>query len=809
MTDQGSQPDADRLIDQLLQAIDEGRPVDVDISEIIDDEQRRLIESLKKIARVSSSIQQQIESCEIQVEAGDTWGPLRIMDRIGSGGLGVVYRAFDQVLDRVVAVKFLKPESRLYLSDAQFLDEARNMAMVRHPNVLAVHGGHSDRGLAGYWTEFLDGDVLYDRLQSETLGWSESLKMAAELARAVQAIHQNELVHGDIKSLNVMLQPGRGAILLDFGSSVSLSDKLDRSDKVFSGTPVAMAPEQTDQRQSTFSSDIFCLGLLFFELSADKHPLSGLSRELIEGHLKSLSSLTSSLSGPARWRRLLAAMLHVDPESRPDIETVVTELETIESAPRRRARHFAVGTVMSLLALVALIAIVSRDNILDANRQTETINDILSGTFLSVAPYSDGSNVKLVDALSDAESRILGNPLLNESIRQDLLVRIDRTYLSLSEHDRVISLANTLLTQPTLSVLNKMKVWQYQADVHSDQGDYATSNQWLKRILDQPADTVATHDEHLSALASLFFNQLQLGDLDSLPDLLTRIENVKPQSSMRLSALGELAYNEGAYYDALQQHQQAHDAYVAAAGFYEQNHHAEYYGVLTSLSQAAQAKTRMDDTQAQREGLAELEALLPRMLTSMGEDHGHVINTRLNLGYAYLQSDEFESATETFESMQSVIDRVYGKNSLYSLGTLRYYLTIAQANAGALKEAALEFADIINALQTHHDDQPEVLIKVAMTAIWFYYDTQGDLNSATNLCDVALDLAEKRLEPNHAHTGLLKQYRALIDHSLGDEDALTRAIALHEEHTKRFSRPDQFTSRIAQKLQSLSKQKPD
>ena len=198
---------------------------------------------------------QQVTANEL-VQPGDQWGHLIIKELMGQGGMGLVFAAHDTLLDRPVAVKFLNASHSGLLSSDQFTQEARHMAKIRHPNVLAVYGANTFDEITGFWSELLIGETL-DQAEATIFSWPDILSIALQLAEAVVNIHAAGLVHGDIKPQNIILEPNRGAVLMDFGSVLDLnSDSQDWQ----SSTPLVMAPELFLGHQKSTSSDVYALG---------------------------------------------------------------------------------------------------------------------------------------------------------------------------------------------------------------------------------------------------------------------------------------------------------------------------------------------------------------------------------------------------------------------------------------------------------------------------------------------------------------------------------------------------------------------
>src|SRR5580658_2464276 len=212
---------------------------------------------------------------------GDTpsqshWGSFVLNARVGSGGFGEVYRAWDPHLQREVALKLLLPGA--VGGEAEYeamLREARALASVRHPNIVPVHGVDRHDGRVGFWTDFVRGKTLAVLLREQgTFGSREAASIGLDVAKALSAVHRAGLLHRDIKAENVMREEGGRILLMDFGLS-----SLESHAATFSGTPNYMAPELFQNGKSSVASDIYAMGVLLYYLLAGEYParLSGLT----------------------------------------------------------------------------------------------------------------------------------------------------------------------------------------------------------------------------------------------------------------------------------------------------------------------------------------------------------------------------------------------------------------------------------------------------------------------------------------------------------------------------------------------------
>lgn len=245
----------------------------------------------------------------------ESWGPFRILERIGQGSFGEVYRAFDTMLEREVALKLLLPRGSDQESERRdVLREARAMARVRHPNVVPVYGVDTHDGRVGFWSDFVRGRTLSALLDAQgPFGAREVSNIGVDLCRAVGAVHAAGLLHRDIKAGNAMREEGGRILLMDFG----LSHATDRAQGV-AGTPAYMAPELFDGRPASVSSDVYALGVLLFQLLTGKFPVDGSVLGMRDAHQtgvrRALLDLRPDL--PEQLARVVEAAIHPDPAKR-------------------------------------------------------------------------------------------------------------------------------------------------------------------------------------------------------------------------------------------------------------------------------------------------------------------------------------------------------------------------------------------------------------------------------------------------------------------------------------------------------------
>jgi len=246
-----------------------------------------------------------------------SWGRLRILERIDAGGYGEIYRAHDPVLEKTVALKLLLPGPGERSETSSLLDEARRLARVRHPNVLTVHGADVVDGRVGLWTDFIEGETLEERLKRQgPSGPEEAALVGIDLCAALAAMHAAQLVHRDVKTKNVMRAKGGRTVLLDFSA---VEDRASDRPGTLTGTLHYMAPELLRGERSGPVSDIYALGVLLYRLVTGRHPIESNDRmelrdKVVRGEWRPLRDVRPDL--PPAFAAVIERALARDPADR-------------------------------------------------------------------------------------------------------------------------------------------------------------------------------------------------------------------------------------------------------------------------------------------------------------------------------------------------------------------------------------------------------------------------------------------------------------------------------------------------------------
>jgi len=200
----------------------------------------------------------------------------RIERELGAGGMATVYLAADLRHDRKVAIKVLKPELAAVLGAERFVQEIKTTAALSHPHILPLFDSGEAGGFLYYVMPYIQGETIRERLNRETqFGIDEAVRIATEVADALDYAHRHGVIHRDIKPENILLHDGR-PMVMDFGIALAVSAAAGgrmTETGLSLGTPHYMSPEQaTAEKDITARSDIYSLASVLYEMLAGQPP---------------------------------------------------------------------------------------------------------------------------------------------------------------------------------------------------------------------------------------------------------------------------------------------------------------------------------------------------------------------------------------------------------------------------------------------------------------------------------------------------------------------------------------------------------
>ncbi len=291
------------------------------------------------------------------VGVGQRIGNYRVLRKLGQGGMGAVYEAVQEEIGRRAAIKVLLPDfAKDQQSILRFFNEARAVNIIHHPGLVGVfESGRLDDGAAYIVMEYLSGELLTARLEKAgRLAHQDGINIARQIASALRAAHEKGIVHRDLKPDNVMLvadpdmPDGERVKIFDFGIAKlrlnslapTPASKLRTQTGVIMGTPTHMAPEQCRGAADVDGkADVYSLGVILYQMLVGHPPFMADSpSELMSMHMRDKPPLLLKLdpSIPEELADLVHRMLAKEPEGRPDMDTIVAELEAMGAYRTRR-----------------------------------------------------------------------------------------------------------------------------------------------------------------------------------------------------------------------------------------------------------------------------------------------------------------------------------------------------------------------------------------------------------------------------------------------------------------------------------------
>ena len=302
---------------------------------------------------------------------GQTISHYKIGEKLGEGGMGVVYKAEDTKLERGVALKFLSP---LLVQDAEvrrrFEREAKAAAALSHPNVCMVHEIDEADGRMFIAMEFVEGESLDKKIEPGPLKLEEALDIAGQIAKGLEAAHNKKIYHRDIKPQNVMVGEDGHVTVMDFGlAQLADRSRLTRDDTTL-GTVTYMSPEQTEGSGTDHHTDIWSLGVVLYEMITGQQPFKGdyeqaVMYSILNEQPEPITALRTGV--PMELERVVNKCLGKRPEERYQAAAdLIVDLQAVaddsavgtraipvapDSAPRRKRLWPALAAAAALLAV--------------------------------------------------------------------------------------------------------------------------------------------------------------------------------------------------------------------------------------------------------------------------------------------------------------------------------------------------------------------------------------------------------------------------------------------------------------------------
>ena len=587
------------------------------------------------------------------------WGSLEIRELIGEGSFAEVYRAHDPVLERDIALKLQRQDAHLTDPKA-YIDEARRLARVRHPHVLAIHGADIHDGRVGLWADLLSGHTLEEEIQTAApMRPDEVVRLSVPLADALSEVHRCGLIHGDVKASNVFLTEKGEPVLMDFGAGSDSGEGVGTS--VAQGSPLSMAPELFEAGTSTAKSDLYSLGVLIYRLLSGVYPIEAGSFEaLAKVHSRRAAGSPLEIRAPRGLKKLLAALLAPVPAERPTADEAAAALRWIQGAPRRRRRAalawaaivgLALGLVAATVGLVQVQR--SQERAVAARDEAETVNDLLQKILLSPTAINLGPSSSVADLMERAEGVVEEAVSSQPSAAARSIAVLAHSWTDLGDLERAERLARRAL--------------EIQSTVEVGEDRPSKTQLVLETRLTMVLRRAQREEEALALARRVYEREDVLPELD---DLRLRIRH-------ELALLSQLT---GDLEGARQWFVEGIDLAETMAPRYDFTRRTllgDYAGLLAANGDSHAAAQILED-------------LLDRQIRAEGERDGNTLTARHHLGRALIVSGRFSEAERVLSDGLRVADEWLGESSQFALALRSALATVYDIQGNPAKALPLQ-----------------------------------------------------------------------------------------------------------------------
>ena len=694
---------------------------------------------------VSTEISLQGGSCRtiegepsgLDVLATDPANSLRIpgyevLEELGRGGMGVVYRARQQSLDRIVALKMILAASHAgSTATARFLHEAKTIALLKHPHVVQVYEFGTHEGKPYFSLEYLEGGSLADKLRGEPQPPAQAAQTVQSLALAVQAAHERGIVHRDLKPANVLLASDGTPKITDFGVAKQGDSAITATGDVL-GTPSYMAPEQAEGKTTLVgpAADIYALGAILYELLTGRPPFKGASA------WETIQLVTKSEP---------VSPCQLQPGVPRDLETIC--LKCLEKAPAKR------------YATAAELA--------DDLRRYQAGEPILArpiGRFERTWCWCLRNKMVASLAAGFMLALMLGTAISSwEAIRASRQEGFTRAALERArgaEAETRHELSRAVAAEQTART---------EADKSRSISDFLAGD-----LLRQAEPALNSAEDHVSLLTVLDRAAGKIGDrFAGRPEV---EDTLRRTIGTTYHGLGSWEKAERQWRAVLEESRRGHgpDSREALTALVELAHILRHRGrddaeVLEMARSGSRGLDRilgpdhpdaihgrMDLAQAfidaghSREAIALLEPAAARLESALGLNHPDTLTSRIDLGRAYLAAGRTQ---ESVNVLEATLERLQATAGIDHPDTLvcRHELARAYSAAGHSDRAIAMFESILRASESRLGlDHPGTLATRSDLAL--AYSVAGRTSEAIALNEANLKIYEATLGADHPNT---------------------------------------------------------
>ena len=732
----------------------------------LNDDEQLLVKHLNTINQVAQlhRIHQHTSKADnsnqspIHDEALFKWGRLSIIEKIGEGAFGEVYRAYDDLLDRQVALKLLKTDSKSSLQSDHFIEEAKRLAKVRHTNVLAIHGANIHDKKAGFWADLIHGKPLNEVLQSKTFEYQELLKTTRQVAQGLDAIHNAGIIHGDIKPANIIQDERGDYLIMDFGAGLKLTELKSLSSYIH-GTPALMAPELFSQQHEGTATDIYAMGATLFKLTTGRYPVKGddlLAIQQAHENQDYLSIIEFRSDLPKDFRLLIESMIQPRADQRPDTQTIIRKLYELETAPQRRRNKIAIWAIVSLLIIGVTVSTFgfyrashAKNEALTAQNKSETINIFLQDMLKASAELGGGRNVKVADILDQSSEKLITNPPEDKVVALELHLSLAHSYNALGIRDKSLVHAKRgmdLAKQSHQPIEETYVRSQLELiDALENNTEHQKSIDLAKNIISDAGPFMGDDHWYIQlARKYIITNLFSLSKYDEGMVILNKYFKQVPDPKTASNNLG--------------------------------------FEILHARTNALSAKGRFEETiQSAHEAIEWLEAYPRKSLLNMR-------SAKTAFGVAQMEHGLIDEGVKTIEEVLVLAEQIYGKenqeyvDALVNLGAAQRL----QNNPDLAKQTTLQAYDL--AKKIYGDEKNLITVGIGTNLANMLVDL-GDTHQGEIVMRESLEMAYQVLGVDKPQSLILEYNLAELLNNQGKfSEALEYAISTHSKKMATFGK---------------------
>jgi serine/threonine protein kinase/tetratricopeptide (TPR) repeat protein len=416
---------------------------------------------------------------------GQTISHYKILEKLGEGGMGVVYKAEDTKLKRTVALKFLSPQA-LGTEDEKnrFIHEAQSAAALNHPNICTVHEIDEREGQPFIAMEYIEGQSLKDIIASGPLKLGEARNIAMQIAEGLHEAHRRSIVHRDIKPANIMITDAGRVKIMDFGLAKSPGKTQLTREGTTIGTVAYMSPEQARGEKVDHRTDIWSLGVVLYEMISGQSPFKGdheqaIVYSIVNEEPRPLTHLRTAV--PVELERIARKAMAKSPRDRyqhadelmVDLRSLTVEIDSagVTTGPAKKGfTRKRRGLVFGLVVIIAIALVLARLYLIPEKSEVIDSLAVLPLENLSGDPgqeyFADGMTEELIADLAKMSTL--------KVISRTSVMRYKETRKSVPEIARELDV-DAILEGSVLQISGRVRITTQLIDAASDRHLWAES----------------------------------------------------------------------------------------------------------------------------------------------------------------------------------------------------------------------------------------------------------------------------------------------------------------------------------------------